>query len=183
MKPYPVFLRLEGRRVLLVGGGSVAAAKLPALIDAGARVTVVAPDIRSELEQPGVELRRRPFSPADLEGAFFVVAAAPPEVNRAVAAAAEARGLFVNAADDAEAASAWLGGVLRRGDVTLAISTAGRSPALAGLLREALDRLLPEDLEAWVELGETLRQRWKADGVPMRDRRSLLLRALQELYP
>ena len=67
--------------------------------------------------------------------------------------------------------------------MTLAISTAGRSPALAGLLREAVDRLLPEDLEAWVELGETLRHRWRADHVPMRDRRPLLLRALQELYP
>ena len=183
MKSYPVFLRLEGRRALLVGGGRVAAAKLPALIDAGARITVVAPDICAELEHPGVELRRGPFSPADLEGAFFVVAAAPPEVNRAVAAAAEARGLFVNSVDDADASSAWLGGVLRRGDVTLAISTAGRSPALAGLLREAFDRLLPEDLEEWVELGETLRHRWRADDVPMRDRRPLLLRALQELYP
>jgi len=100
-----------------------------------------------------------------------------------VAAAAEARGLFVNSVDDADASSAWLGGVLRRGDVTLAISTAGRSPALAGLLREAFDRLLPEDLEEWVELGETLRHRWRADDVPMRDRRPLLLRALQELYP
>jgi siroheme synthase-like protein len=183
MKPYPVFLRLEGRRVLLVGGGKVAAAKLPALIEAGAGVTVIAPAICPELVRPRVELRRRPFSPADLEGAFFVVAAAPPEVNRAVATAAEARGLFVNAVDDADAASAWLGSVLRRGDVTLAISTAGRSPGLAGLLREALDRLLPEELEAWVELGETLRQRWKVDGVPMRDRRPLLLRALQGLYP
>jgi len=183
MKSYPVFLRLEGRRALLVGGGRVAAAKLPALIDAGARITVVAPDICAELAHPGVELRHGPFSPADLEGVFFVVAAAPLEVNRAVAAAAEARGLFVNSVDDADAASAWLGGVLRRGDVTLAISTAGRSPALAGLLREAVDRLLPEDLEAWVELGETLRHRWRADHVPMRDRRPLLLRALQELYP
>ena len=100
MKSYPVFLRLEGRRALLVGGGRVAAAKLPALIDAGARITVVAPDIRAELAHPGVELRHGPFSPADLEGAFFVVAAAPPEVNRAVAAAAEARGLFVNSVDD-----------------------------------------------------------------------------------
>jgi uroporphyrin-III C-methyltransferase/precorrin-2 dehydrogenase/sirohydrochlorin ferrochelatase len=183
MKSYPVFLRLEGRRALIVGGGKAAAAKLPALIEAGARVAVVAPAISPELAHPGVELRRRPFSPDDLEGVFFVVSAAPPEVNRAVAAAAEARGLFVNAVDDAEAASAWLSGVLRRGDVTLAISTAGRSPALAGLLREALDRLLPEDLQAWVELGETLRRRWKADGVPMRDRRPLLLRVLQEIYP
>jgi len=73
--------------------------------------------------------------------------------------------------------------VLRRGGVTFAISTAGRSPGLAGLLREALDRLLPEDLKAWVELAETLRQGWKADGVPIGDRRPLLLRALQELYP
>ncbi len=67
--------------------------------------------------------------------------------------------------------------------MTLAISTAGRSPGLAGLLREALDRLLPEDLKAWVKLAETLRQGWKADRVPIRDRGPLLLRALQELYP
>jgi siroheme synthase-like protein len=179
---YPVFLRLESRRAVLVGGGRVAAGKLPALLDAGARVTVVAPEIRPELEHPGVTLLRRPFAPADLDGAFFAVAAAPPEVNRAVAAAAEERGLFVNAVDDAANASALLGGVLRRGGVTVAVSTGGRAPALAGLLREGLEAVLPEDVDAWVGLGERLRAGWKERGLPIGERRPLLLRALQDLY-
>jgi uroporphyrin-III C-methyltransferase/precorrin-2 dehydrogenase/sirohydrochlorin ferrochelatase len=107
-----------------------------------------------------------------------VIAAAPPEVNRAVAAAAAPRNLFVNAADDVAAASAYLGGVVRRGDVTFAISTGGAAPALAGLLREALDAALPEDLETWVELARTERARWKVEGTPMTERRSQLLHAL-----
>ena len=179
---YPVFLRLSGRPVVLVGGGHVAAGKLGALLDAGARVTVIAPSILPELERPGTTLVRRPFAPADLHGAFFAIAAATPEVNRAVNAAAEARGLFVNAVDDAESASAFLGGVVRRGGVTVAVSTGGRAPALAGLLREALDAVLPEDVGTWVELGERVRAGWKERGLPIGQRRPLLLRALQELY-
>ena len=179
---YPVFLRLEDRRVVLVGGGRVAASKLPALHDGGARVTVVAPEIRNELHRPGVTLVRRAFKPADLDGAFFVIAAATPDVNRAVAAAAAERGLFVNAVDDAQNASAYLGGVVRRGGVTVAIGTGGRAPALAGLLREALEELLPDDLETWVSLGEHLRKPWKERGIAIGERRPLLLRALQELY-
>jgi uroporphyrin-III C-methyltransferase / precorrin-2 dehydrogenase / sirohydrochlorin ferrochelatase len=179
---YPVFLRLEGRRVVLVGGGRVAAGKLGGLLAAGAQVTVIAPHIRPELEQPGATLFRRPFAPADLDGASFVVAAAPPEVNRAVAAAAEPRGLFVNAVDDAESASALLGGVVRRGGATVAVSTGGRAPALAGLLREALEAVLPEDLGAWVEVGERARTGWKQRGLAMGERRPLLLKALQDLY-
>src|SRR5687768_9991596 len=88
---YPVFLKLRGRRVLLVGGGAVAAAKLEGLLAAGAVVTVVAPDINAALERRDVTLHRRPFEPDDLDGAWWVVAAAPPEVNRQVQAAAEAR--------------------------------------------------------------------------------------------
>jgi siroheme synthase-like protein len=181
-QPYPVFLRLEGRRVVVVGGGRVAAAKLPALLESGAGVTVVAPAIRDELRVPGVASIERDFEPGDLDRASFVVAAAPPEVNRAVAAAAEARGLFVNAVDDATNASALLGGVVRRGGVTVAVSTGGRAPALAGLLREALEAVLPQDLDAWVVLGERVRAEWKQRGIPMPNRRPLLLRALQELY-
>ena len=179
---YPVFLRLEGRRVVLVGGGRVASGKLGGLLAAGAQVTVIAPHIRPELEQPGATLLRRPFAPADLDGASFVVAAAPPEVNRAVAAAAEPRGLFVNAVDDAESASALLGGVVRRGGATVAVSTGGRAPALAGLLREALEAVLPDELEAWVEVGERARAGWKQRGLAMGERRPLLLKALQDLY-
>jgi uroporphyrin-III C-methyltransferase / precorrin-2 dehydrogenase / sirohydrochlorin ferrochelatase len=179
---YPVFLRLAGRRVLLVGGGRVAAAKLPALLEAGAEVIVVAPTIRPELKLPGVALRERAFEQADLDGVSFVVAAAPAEVNRAVALAAQKRGLFVNAVDDAASASALLGGVIRRAGVTVAVSTGGRTPALAGLLREALEAVLPDELDAWVSLGERVRAEWKQDGIPMHNRRPLLLRALQDLY-
>ena len=84
----PLFLRLEGRRVLLVGGGTVASAKLESLLAAKADVTIVAPQIRPELERDGVTVVRRAFEPADVEGAWLVVAAAPPAVNREVAAAA-----------------------------------------------------------------------------------------------
>jgi uroporphyrin-III C-methyltransferase/precorrin-2 dehydrogenase/sirohydrochlorin ferrochelatase len=181
-RPFPAFLHLRGRSVLLVGGGPVAVSKLGALLDAGARVTVVAPALRPELERPGVELLQRPFAPPDLERRWLVVSAAPAAVNRAVAEAAAERCLFVNAVDDPETGSVWLGGVVRRGDVTVAISTSGRAPALAGLLREALDALLPAELQRWVERAESLRAQWRHDQVALPDRRPLLLRALVDLY-
>ena len=113
----PLFLNVTGRPVALVGGGRVAAGKLQQLLAAGARVTVVAPamsdGIRSQAANV-VELRERPFAPSDLDGVWLVVAAATPEVNRAVAAAAEARRLFVNAVDDPANATAYLSGVVRR---------------------------------------------------------------------
>ena len=85
---YPVFLKLDGRPVLVVGGGPVAAGKLEGLLAAGAKVTVVAPEIRPEFERVGVTRRRRAFEPHDLDGMWWVVAAAPPEVNQQVVAAA-----------------------------------------------------------------------------------------------
>ena len=179
---YPVFLKLAGRRVLLVGGGMVAAAKLEGLLAAGAVVTVVAPDIAPALDRPGVTLERRPFEEQDLDGVWWVVAAAPADVNRRVQQAAEARHVFVNAVDDPVHATAYLGGVVRRGDVAVAISTGGRAPGLAGLLREAIEALLPEDLDAWVTAAEDARRQWKQDGVPMEQRRPLLLETLNRLY-
>jgi siroheme synthase-like protein len=180
---YPVFLHLRGRPVLLVGGGKVASGKIDALLAAGARVTVVAPRLDPRLLRDGVQRFERPFEPADLDGKWFAVAAAPPAVNREVARAAEKRRVFVNAVDDADSASAYLGGVIRKAGVTLAVSTDGRAPALAGLLREALEVVLPEDLESWVGTAQDLRAQWKAAGVPIANRRPLLLRALNELYP
>ena len=144
---FPAFLQLRSRRVVVVGGGPVAASKLEALLAAGADVTVVAPEVRPEIMQSGVTVVRRPFEDADLDGAWWVVAAAPRDVNKQVLAAADARRVFVNAVDDPEHATAYLGGVVRRDGVTVAISTNGRAPALAGLLREALDAWLPGDLD------------------------------------
>ena len=179
---YPAFLRLSGRRVVLVGGGKVAAGKLEGLLAAGAQVTVVAPEIAPELERADVKTERRPFAPRDLDGAWWVVAAAPPEVNRQVLDAAEPRRVFVNAVDDPPNATAFLGGVVRRDGVTIAISTDGRAPAMAGLLREALDAWLPGDLGRWMAAADEARRHWRQDGVPIERRRPLLLETLNRLY-
>ena len=182
MAVFPVFLKLAGRRVLVVGGGPVAASKLRGLLDADATVVVVAPDVVEEIAAAPVEILRRPFVPEDLEGISFVVAAAPPAVNREVAAAAHPRGLFVNAVDDMENATAYMGAIVRRAGVTMALSTDGEAPALAGLMREALEALLPDDLDAWVTSAREARRDWLARGVPMAERRPLLLEALVALY-
>ena len=185
---YPVFLKLAGLPVIVVGGGTVAAGKLEGLAEAGAQITVIAPAIRDAIralaQRPGARLRlvERGFAPGDLDGARWVVAAATPEVNREVAAAAAARGLFVNAVDDVAAASAYLGGVIRRGAAVVAISTGGLAPALAGLLREALEAVLPDDLERWIDVAKAARAGWKRAGTPIAERRPLLLRALGRLY-
>lgn len=179
---HPVFLKLGGRKVVLVGGGPVAAGKLGGLLAAGATVTVVAPQVVPEIRKPGVTIVKRRFEPADLDGAWLAVAAAPGSVNREVAAAGAARRVFVNAVDDVGAASAYMGGVLRRGGVTVAVSTEGQAPALAGLLREALESVIPENIAAWATEARSLRSRWRTQGVPIDHRRPLLLQALNRLY-
>ena len=179
---HPAFLKLTGRRAVVVGGGAVAAGKIDALLEAGADVVVVAPEMRADMDARRVTLIRRGFEDADLDGAWWVVAAAPPEVNARVLAAAEARRVFVNAVDDPAHATAYAAGVVRRAGVTIAISTDGHAPALAGLLREALDVWLPGDLDAWMEAASEARRAWKAQGVPMEQRRPLLLEALNRLY-
>lgn len=187
MAVFPVFLKLEGRRVLVVGAGPVAASKLRPLVDAGARVTVVAPRVLREIDEIAavasrMEIVRRPFAPGDVDGVWYVVAAAPPEVNRAVAQAAESKCLFVNAVDDLESASAYAGAIVQKAGVTIALSTDGEAPALAGLVREALEALLPDELDRWMACAQAARREWLAQGVPMPERRPLLLQALNELY-
>ena len=179
---FPLFLKLTGRRVLVVGAGPVGAGKAAGLVTAGADVTIVAPEICAEAASLSATFVRRAFQESDLDGVWLAVAAAPPEVNRAVLAAGNARQLFVNAVDDPDHASAYAGGVVSRGRATVALSTAGLAPAISGLLREALDDLLPAELDAWVE--ESIQQRvvWKRDGVPMAQRRGRLLQRLIDLY-
>ena len=178
----PVFLRFDRHRVVVVGGGAVAAAKIPALVAAGGSVTVIAPRVSTAIDPARVTVLQREFQPADLDGAWFVTAAATPEVNRRVREAAEARGVFVNAVDDPANATAYLGGTIARGGVTVAFSTAGQAPALAGLLREAFDELLPADIGEWVERASALKGHQRAEGVPMTRRRPQLLDALNRLY-
>jgi uroporphyrin-III C-methyltransferase/precorrin-2 dehydrogenase/sirohydrochlorin ferrochelatase len=179
---FPVFLKLAGRPVLLVGGGTVATSKLAGLLDAGARVTVVSPAISDAILASGVKLRRRKFQPSDLDGQWLVVSAATPAVNGRVARAADRRRVFVNAVDDPSNASVYLGGVLRRAGVTMAISTEGEAPALAGLLREGLDAVLPRDLDRWMAAARRARRIWRETAVPMIERRPQLLVELNRLY-
>jgi uroporphyrin-III C-methyltransferase/precorrin-2 dehydrogenase/sirohydrochlorin ferrochelatase len=182
----PLFLKLAGRTVVLVGAGPVAAAKLQPLLAAGAAVHVVSPEVSPVIDQAAtagqLRLTRRAFTPADLDDAWLVVAAATPEVNRAVALAAEQRRVFVNAVDDPANASAYLSGVVRRDGVTVAISTDGAAPALTALLREAVDAVLPHDLAAWMDVAGRERDRWRRDVVPMPARKPQLLRALNAIY-
>lgn len=178
----PLFLNLAGRRVLLVGGGRIAEAKLRQLLATGACVRVVAPEIAAPIRAASVELVQRGFIPEDLDGVWLVVAAATPDVNRMVAKAADPRRVFVNAVDDPANATAFLSGVVRREGVTIAVSTSGDAPALTALVREALDAVLPADLERWVQVARTERTTWRRNAVPMPDRKPLLLRALNHIY-
>jgi uroporphyrin-III C-methyltransferase/precorrin-2 dehydrogenase/sirohydrochlorin ferrochelatase len=183
----PLFLNLAGRRVVLVGGGPVAAAKLRQLLASAATIHVVSPEVVEDIERAGassaVSISLRAFTPYDLDDAWLVVAAATPDVNRQVAEAAEPRRIFVNAVDDPANATAFLSGVIRREGVTLAISTSGEAPGLTALLRQGIDELLPRrDLANWVRAAREQRRQWKADGVPMDERRPLLLQALNALY-
>jgi uroporphyrin-III C-methyltransferase/precorrin-2 dehydrogenase/sirohydrochlorin ferrochelatase len=183
---FPLFVKLDGKKVLVVGGGAVATAKVGALLATGAEIALVAPHVTNDLgvlEQDGkISIARRSFVESDLEGVWVVIAASTPEVNRSVAAAAAPRRLFVLAVDDKSAASAFGAGVVRKGGVTVAVSTDGRAPALAGLVREGIEALLPDDLADWNAVAARARAAWKTSGVPMPARRPLLLAALNDLY-
>jgi siroheme synthase-like protein len=163
----PVFLKLEGRSVLIVGGGEVALAKARALLPCGPRIVVVAPCVNpglAELARSGrIELVERPFVEADLDRRHLVFAATDdPALNRSVAEWAARRGILVNAVDDSGCGDFFSASVVRRGPFTLAIGTAGGFPGLTRALREALERWLPPGLaEAGAELSR-LRARVRA---------------------
>jgi uroporphyrin-III C-methyltransferase/precorrin-2 dehydrogenase/sirohydrochlorin ferrochelatase len=178
----PLFVKLSGRDVLVVGGGAMASVRAAQLHEAGARVTVVAPEVREDVARCAAQVHRRGFEERDLDGKWLAIAAATPEVNRAVAAAAEPRRVLVNAVDDPSNATAYTAGLVRRGDATVAVSTGGKAPALAGLLREALEALLPDDVARWVETAEAARDGWKRARIPLATRRPLLLEKLNALY-
>jgi siroheme synthase-like protein len=161
MEMFPVFLKLDGRRCLVVGAGTIAAPKIVSLLRAGGAVTVVAPRARREIEAQAsageLVWHRREFADADLDGMFLVVAATDLQaVNHRVAESARARNVLCNSVDDPPDCDFFYPSVVRRGDLQIAISTAGKSPALAQRLRAEIDEMLPEDTGAWLDqLGET----------------------------
>ena len=166
----PVGLNLHHRRCLVVGGGTVAQRKIDALLDAAAEVVVVARRVSGEIEALGLlhalEIRLRAYQPDDLDGAFLVVAATDDRAaNARVAADARERGVLVNAVDDPENCDFITPAVVRRGDVQVAVTTSGASPALARHLRELLERTLPQEYAALAEVLAEVRAELRRDGV------------------
>jgi precorrin-2 dehydrogenase/sirohydrochlorin ferrochelatase len=140
---YPIFLNLQGRRCIIIGGGQIAEGKILKLIDSGAKIIVISPDatqgIRDAVDRGDIEFNLRKYQAGDLEGAFLVIAATNDRVvNQEIFEEAERLGVLLNAVDDPPRCSFIAPAVVERGPVTLAISTGGASPALARKLREAL---------------------------------------------
>jgi uroporphyrin-III C-methyltransferase/precorrin-2 dehydrogenase/sirohydrochlorin ferrochelatase len=184
MNLLPIFLNLEGRRCLLVGAGTVALDKIGSLLKTGVRLRVVAPRAKEEVRRLASDGRlewiERAFEPADLDGNYLVIAATDsPEVNTAVYEAAVERGIPCNSVDDIPNCDFFFGSVVSRGDLQIAISTAGESPAVAQRLRREIDAQLPEDLGPWLRsLGELRREVLAIH--PRGEERKLLLHQLAQ---
>jgi siroheme synthase-like protein len=156
MPLFPAFLKLEGRLILVVGGGAIATDKIPGLLQAGARIRVIAPQITPQIAEWVRNLRvdwlPKPFEPTDLRDTFLVIAATSlRELNRAVFLAAEAQGTLCNAVDDIDHCHFYYGSIVQRGDLQIAISTNGKSPALAQRLRKELSEQFGPEYESWLD--------------------------------
>ncbi len=166
---YPVNLLVEGRRCVVVGAGRIAARKVEALLEAGAVVHVVAPEVGDEIatwrDEGRLSVDERPFEASDLDAAWLATTAtSEADVNRAVFEAGQARRIWVNAADDPAHCSFTLMSVVRQGDLVVTIGTGGRSPALATYLK---DHVAQEMGPEWADLLEMLseaRERLRAGG-------------------
>ena len=184
MNLQPIFLKLDGRPGLLVGAGNVALEKLNTLLTSGVRIRVIAPEARVEVRELAdagrIELVLRTFKPEDLDGNFVVIAATDdPEVNATVYRESVSRGILVNSVDDPPHCDFYFGSVVRRGDLQVAISTAGESPAVAQQLRREIDEQLPEDLGPWLTQVGRLRREILATHPAGEERKALLHRIAQ----
>ena len=169
---YPVMLDLTSRPCLVVGGGAVAERKVAGLVEAGARVTIVSPWLTPALLRLATEapLRWRPreYTAGDAAGFILVMVATDDiAVNAIVAAECRERGIWVNCADDPDRCDFILPSVLRRGAVTVAVSTGGASPTMARLVREELDALLPWDVAPLTEVVASVRSALSDAGVSL----------------
>lgn len=167
---YPIFLNISGKRCVVVGGGQVALRKVRALLEHGANVAVISPSLCAELGQLAgsgeISVSHREYQSGDLKGAFVAIAATDDsETNLKIAEEARRKAVLVNVVDDAELSSFILPSYLRRGDVTLAVATAGRSPALARKIRTRLEKDFGDEYASLALLLDEVRAEVKRQGI------------------
>jgi len=167
---YPMFLNISRKKCVVVGGGQVARRKVRALLEHGASVEVISPDPCPELnklvETGEVKVLRRRYQAGDLQGAFLAIAATDnSEINQQVIKEAQGKAVLVNAVDDAENSDFIVPSYLRRGDMTIAVSTAGRSPALARKIRARLEKELGDEYASLVNLIGEVRAEARRQGI------------------
>lgn len=168
MSLFPIFVKLEGRPVLLVGAGPIGESKISGLLSSGAMVTVVAPQATPPIQALAAEGRlcwhQREFHPTDLAGMTLVVAAVPRDVAGLIYQEARSRGVLVNSVDDPDNCDFYYPAVVNRGDLQIAISTSGHSPALAQRIRIALEQQFGPEYTTWVQqLGDSRRDLFARD--------------------
>jgi siroheme synthase-like protein len=163
---YPVNLVVEGRPVLVVGGGRVAVGKVRRLVEAGAVVTVVAPEVSDEIAAMPVTVERRPYAAGEVAGYRLAVTATGTPVDAQVFEEGEAAGVWVNAADDPAHCSFTLPAVARRGAISVAVSTDGQSPAMASWLRARFEAELGPEYEALLQILHEQRDALRSNGTP-----------------
>ena len=179
---FPIFLKLEGRTCLVVGAGPVGEGKIRSLLDSGARVRVVSPTATSRVSEWAkanlISWQARRFQKTDFESALLVVAAtSSTEVNDEIFAEAQRQRVLCNVVDVPDRCDFYYPSTVRRGDLQIAISTAGHSPLLAQRLRKELEQDLPEQLGPWLdEIGEARRLLFRTQPDPARR-----LEALREI--
>jgi siroheme synthase-like protein len=179
MTLFPAFLKIENRPVLVVGGGAVAGSKIPSLLNAGARITVIAPRLSCHLAElvrnRDIAWLPKPFEPVDLDGIFLVIAATNiRELNASVFAEADKRNILCNAVDDVDHCHFYYGSIVQRGDLQIAISTNGKSPALAQRLRRELQEQYGPEYATWLDWLGATREVLRAESADLEATRRLL---------
>lgn len=163
MKYYPIHLNIQNRPCVVVGGGSVGTRKVLTLIECGARVTVVSPELSDHLlslSEDRLTLKKRAYESSDLDGALLVIGATDNEtLNQQIHSDAEARNMLCNIADRPASCNFILPSIIRRGDLVITVSTSGKSPAYAKNLRTSLEDLFGEEQTVFLKMMGRIREK------------------------
>jgi precorrin-2 dehydrogenase / sirohydrochlorin ferrochelatase len=167
---YPIMINLSDKQVVVIGGGDVALRKIRELIDAGARISVIAPDIHDEIDEickrfpDRIEIQRREYRHGDLGNAFLAFSATNiHEVNGMILEESRDKGILLNAVDDPDNCTFIMPSSFRRGDLIVAVSTGGASPSMSAKLRRMIEETIPEDIETILEALKTIRSLLQSD--------------------